>query len=84
VAAIAAMAAAGIFGYAELGKKDTDLKRLSMRNETIRMRDTHGAAKAETALSSLARCRAVLDDYAQRVYKADPVSVSVVVPRRTR
>jgi hypothetical protein len=84
VAGIAAMSAAGQFGYAELGKKDAELKRLSMRNETIRMRDAHGAANAETALSSLARCRAVLEDYAQRVYVADPVSVTGAVPRPPR
>ncbi len=74
VAGIEATAAAGRSGYAALGEKDAALKRLSARNETIRMRDTLGAANAETALSALARCRAVLDDFAQRVYSAEPVS----------
>jgi hypothetical protein len=76
VAGIEAMAAASHFGYAELGEKDAELKSLSMRNETIRTRDILGATNAETALSSLARCRTVLDDFAQCVYQADPVSIT--------
>jgi hypothetical protein len=84
VAGIEAMAAAGRFGYSALEEKDTALKRLSTCNETIRMRDTLGAANAETALSALARCRAVLDDFAQRVYEAESASVSGIVPRQQR
>lgn len=76
VAGIEARAAAGRFGYAELGEMDAELKRLFVRNETIRRRDTLGAANAEAALSSLARCRTVLDDFAERVYQADPVSTT--------
>lgn len=71
VAAIEAMTAAGHFCYEDLGEKDAELKRLSVRTGTIRTRDTVGAVNAGTALSSQARCRAVLDGFARRVYETD-------------
>jgi hypothetical protein len=80
VARIEAMTAASQFRYANLGEREAELKRLSMRNETIRARDALGAANAGAAISSLARCRAVLDEYARRVYQADPVSITGIVP----
>jgi hypothetical protein len=72
IAGIEAMTAAGHFCYEDLGEKDAELKRLSVRTGTIRARDVLGAANAAAALSSLAKCRAVLDVFAQRVYEIDP------------
>ena len=68
---IEALTAAGHFRYGDLGEKDAELKRLSMRNDTIRARDTFGAANADAAVSSLARCRMVLERFAVRVYQED-------------
>ncbi len=76
VTAIEAMTAAGHFCYADLGEKDAELKRLSVRNETIRARDALGAANARAAAYSLARSHAVLDEFARRVYKADTFSIT--------
>jgi hypothetical protein len=76
LAGIEAMTAAGHFRYHDLGEKEAELKRLSVRTGTIRARDALGAANAGTALSSLARCRAVLDEFAQRVYGTDSVSAT--------
>jgi hypothetical protein len=77
LAGIHALTAAGQFGYRDLGDKDAELRRLSMRTETIRIRDTLGAANAEAALSALARCRAALDDFAARVYRTDAAGTTV-------
>ena len=71
VVGIEALTAAGRFRYPDLGDKDAELRRLSMRTDTIRTRDTLGAANAESALSALARCRAAVDDFAVRVYRTD-------------
>jgi hypothetical protein len=79
IAGIEAMTAAGHFCHADLGEKDAELKRLSVRAGTIRTRDALGAANAGAALSSLARCRAVLDGFAQRVYETDAVSTTGIV-----
>jgi hypothetical protein len=68
------------FRYADLGEKDAELKRLSLRNNTIRARDIFGAANAEAAASALARCRMVLDGFAARVYQEDAASVTGVIP----
>jgi Protein ChrB, N-terminal len=81
VAGIGAMTAAGHFCYEDLGGKDAELKRLSVRTATIRTRDTLGAANAGPALSSLARCRAAPDGFARRVYETDTVSTSRIVTR---
>ena len=75
------MNAVGRFSYRDLGDKDAELKRLSMRNDTIRARDVLGAANADLALSGLARCRAVVDDFAVRVYQTDSASITGVVHR---
>jgi hypothetical protein len=48
---------------------DAELKRLSVRTRTIHGRDALSAVNASAALSSLARCRAVLDEFARRVYQ---------------
>lgn len=74
------MTAAGHFRYSDPGEKDAELKRLTMRNETVRMRDSLGAANAESALSALARCPAVLDDCAGRVYQEDAVTINGSAP----
>ncbi|MGH3232408.1 MAG: Chromate resistance protein ChrB, partial [Streptosporangiaceae bacterium] len=79
VAGIEAMTAAGHFRYHDLGEKEAELERLSVRTGTIRARDALGAANAGTALSSLARCRAVLDEFARRVYETDTVSATGIV-----
>jgi hypothetical protein len=71
IAGIEALTAAGQFRYPELGDKDAELRRLSIRTDTIRTRDTLGAANAGDALAALARCRAAVDDFAARVYRAD-------------
>lgn len=76
-----AMTAAGRFRYHDLGEKDAELKRLSARTGTIRARDALAAANAGTALSSLARCRVVLDEFARRVYETDTVSATGFVTR---
>ena len=52
---------------ADLREMDAALARLSGRHDTIRARDTLGAANAEAALASLTKCRAMLDDLARRV-----------------
>jgi len=81
VAGIEAMTAADHFCYEDLGEKDAELKRLSVRTGTIRTRDTLGAANAGATLASLARCRAVLDGFASHVYETDTVSTSRIVTR---
>jgi hypothetical protein len=74
IAGIEAMTAAGRFRHADLEEKETALKGLSMRHEEIRARDWFGASNARSAVSSLVRCHAVLNDFAKRVYKADAAS----------
>jgi hypothetical protein len=76
IAGIEAMTAASHFRYHDLGKMDAELKRLSVRTGTIRARDALGAANTGAALSSLARCRAMLDEFARRVYQTDTVSAT--------
>jgi hypothetical protein len=80
IAGIEALAAAGRYRYPDLGDKDAELRRLSMRTDTIRTRDTLGAANAEAAVSALARCRAALDDFASRVYQTDGAAITGIVP----
>lgn len=80
IAGIEAMTAADHFRYADLGDKDAELKRLSVRMETIRGRDILGAANAGEATSSLVRCRMVLDEFAGCVYKTDVVPITGIVP----
>ena len=81
LAGIEALSSASHFRYPDLGDKDAELKRLSMRNDTIRARDVLGAANADLALSALARCRAAVDDFAARVYQTDSASITGVVYR---
>jgi hypothetical protein len=81
MAAIEAMTAISHFRYVDLGEMDAALKRLFLRNETIRARDALGAVNAESAISALARCRGVLDDFARRVYEADAISITGTVPQ---
>jgi hypothetical protein len=71
MAGIEALTAAGRFSYQDLGDKDAELKRLSERAETIRARDAHGAANAESALRALSTAQAALDDFAAGVYVTD-------------
>jgi hypothetical protein len=85
VAGIEAMTAAGHFCYEDLAEKDAELKRLSVRTGTIRTHDTLGAANAGATLSSLARCRAVLDGFARHVYETDTLPATGIErdsPRR--
>jgi hypothetical protein len=70
-AGVEALTAAGRFSYRDLGDKDAELKRLSERAETVRARDSHGAANAESALSAQSRAHAALDAFAARVYRTD-------------
>ena len=76
IAVIDVLTAAGRFRHADLEDKDAALKGLSMRYETITARDWFGAGNARSAVSSLAKCHAVLDAFAKRVYKADAGSSS--------
>ena len=69
LARIEALAAAGQFRYPDLGDLDAELKRLSLRNDAVRVRDVFGAANAGSAHSALVRCRAAVDDFAARVYR---------------
>jgi len=50
-----------------------------MGDEAIRLRDSLGAATAEPALSCLARCPTMLDDFAGSVHRTDAVSITVSV-----
>lgn len=84
VAGIENMTADGHFRYSDLGEKDAELKRLAMRDDAIRMRDSLGAANAGSALSSLARCRVVLDVFAGRVYQEDAASITGNIPGPAR
>ena len=68
ITGIETLAADGRFRYGDLGDKDADLKRLSLRDDAIRARDSFGAANAGAAASALASCRVVVDGYAARVY----------------
>ena len=65
------LTAAGRFGYADLGEKDAELTRLSMRYEAIRALDVLGAVGAGQARSALAACRAAFDDFARRADQAE-------------
>jgi hypothetical protein len=76
IAVIDALTAAGRFCHADLEDIDATLKGLSTRHETIQAQDWFGAANARSAISSLARCHAVLDAFTKRVYKADAGSSS--------
>ena len=76
IAGIEAMTAAGHFRYHDLGEMDAELKQLSVRTGTIRAHDALSAVNAGAALSSLARCRTVLDEFARRVYQTDTVSAT--------
>jgi hypothetical protein len=66
VAAIEDLTAGRRVGDCDLREKDAALTRLSRRHDTIRARDTLGAANAGAALSSLAKCREALDDLTRR------------------
>jgi hypothetical protein len=77
MAGIEAMTAAGRFRYPDLGEKDAELRRLSLRIEAIRARDVLGAANAEDALSALATCRTALDRFAASVYRTDGAGTTV-------
>jgi hypothetical protein len=66
---IETLVAEGQFRYGDLGDKDAEVRRLSLRNDAIRARDTFGAASAEAAAAALARCRVTLDGFAARVYQ---------------
>jgi hypothetical protein len=71
---IEAMTAAGRFSYRDLGEKDAELKRLSMRTGTIGAHDALGADNAGAARSALSRCRTALDEFARRVYETDDMA----------
>jgi ChrB-like protein len=66
VAAIEDLTAARRVPGCDLREQDATLTRLSRRHDTIRARDTLGAANAEAAQSSLVKCREALDDLARR------------------
>jgi hypothetical protein len=80
IAGLEALASAGRYRFPDLGDKDAELRRLSMRADTIRTRDTFGAANAEAAGFALARCRAALDDFASRVYQTDVAAITGIAP----
>jgi hypothetical protein len=65
------MIASGCFRALDLADNDAGLRRLSALYGTIRARDALGAGNAESASAAMARCRAVLDDFARRVDQAE-------------
>lgn len=58
------------FTYAELEENDVDLRKLEGWLEKIVRLDFYGAARAAEARERLEGCRALLDDYARRVFDA--------------
>lgn len=58
------------FTYAELEENDVDLKKLQGWLAKIRKLDFYGGTRSAEAEARLQGCAAVLDDYAQRVFKA--------------
>jgi hypothetical protein len=58
------------FTYAELEENDVDLKKLQGWLAKIRKLDFYGGARASEAEERLKGCKAVLDDYARRVFDA--------------
>lgn len=58
------------FTYAELEENDVDLKKLQGWLAKIQKLDFYGAARAGEAQERLKGCEAVLDDYAQQVFRA--------------
>jgi hypothetical protein len=69
-AEIARESAAGKFTYAELEENDEDLKKLRSWLEKIRKLDFHGASLANEAGERLAQCEALLDTFAQQVFRS--------------
>ncbi|HEY6296109.1 MAG TPA: Chromate resistance protein ChrB [Streptosporangiaceae bacterium] len=66
-AAIGDMTTARPLRDCDLSEREAALTRLSGRYDTVRARDTLGAANAEAALASLATCREVLDELARHL-----------------
>jgi hypothetical protein len=62
------------FSYAELEENDEDLAKLRSWLGKVEARDVLGAASAEAARAAVEKCAAVLDEFAARVYAADPES----------
>lgn len=58
------------YTYAELEENDVDLRKLEGWLEKIRRLDFYGAPRAAEAHDRLETCRAILDDYARRVFDA--------------
>ncbi|MGI8457320.1 MAG: Chromate resistance protein ChrB [Propionibacteriaceae bacterium] len=72
LAEIARETAAGHTTYGELEENDEDLAKLRRWVAKIDERDVLDAAAAETAAAAIERCAAALEEFAQRVYGADP------------
>jgi len=62
------------FTYPELKENEKELKKLQSWLARIRKLDFYGTPRASEAADSLAKCKAVLDAYAQRVFDADEKS----------
>ncbi|TPE53772.1 Chromate resistance protein ChrB [Amaricoccus solimangrovi] len=58
------------FTYAELEEEDAEFRKLENWLEKIRKLDFHGADLGALAGERLARSKAMLDDYARRVFEA--------------
>lgn len=74
LAEIAKETGTGHFSYAELEENDEDLAKLRTWLGKVEARDVLGAASADAARTAVAKCAEVLDEFAARVYAADPES----------
>ncbi len=73
VSGVAKEIAADHFTFAELEENEEDLAKLKRWLEKVRSRDALGSAGLAGAESAIERCAAVLDDYAERVYRREEV-----------
>ncbi|WP_375424350.1 Chromate resistance protein ChrB [uncultured Friedmanniella sp.] len=72
LAEIAHETAAGHTTFGELEENDEDLTKLRRWLVKINERDVLAASRAAEAAAQIERCAAVLEEFAQRVYGADP------------
>jgi len=59
----------GKFTFAELEDEESNLERLRKYLARVRARDTFGASGLARATAEVARCAAVLEDFAQEIYE---------------
>ncbi|HEX7022892.1 MAG TPA: Chromate resistance protein ChrB [Trueperaceae bacterium] len=64
------------FTFAELEENEVDLEKLEGWLAKIQARDFFGGHREKDAVASLARCRDVLDDFAQTIYQREGLEAS--------